>query len=66
MSVDTNTKGKDLSPYHRLRADQVEVLIAPRLPEYATAIRLGTKRGLLGQKKLTMDHDHRHGAACRH
>ena len=65
MSVDTNTKGKDLSPYHRVRADDVEILLAPRLGEYATAVRLGTKRGLLGQK-LTMDHDHRHGAACRH
>jgi hypothetical protein len=65
VSVDTNTKGKDLSPYHRLPVDDIEVLLAPRLGEYATAVRLGTKRGLLGQK-LTMDHDHRHGAACRH
>lgn len=66
MSVDTNTKGKDLTPYRRLRAGDVDVLVAPRLPEYATAIRLGTARGLLSRTKLTMDHDHRHGAACRH
>jgi hypothetical protein len=65
VSVDTNTKGKDLSPYHRVNAGEVEILLAPRLGEYATAVRLGTRRGLLGQK-LTMDHDHRHGTACRH
>ena len=65
MSVDTNTKGKDLSPYLRLGLGDVEVLVAPRLGEYATAVRLGTKRGLLGQK-LTMEHDHKHGPACRH
>jgi hypothetical protein len=65
VSVDTNTKGKDLGPYHRLRAGDIEVLLAPRLGEYATAVRLGTRRGLLGQR-LTMEHDHRHGPACRH
>ena len=65
MSVDTNTKGKDLTPYRRLGIGEIEVLLAPRLAEYATAVRLGTKRGLLGQK-LTMEHDHRHGSACRH
>jgi hypothetical protein len=65
VSVDTNTRGKDLSPYHRLAVGDVEVLVAPRLGDYATAVRLDTRRGLLGQK-LTMDHDHLHGPACRH
>ena len=65
MSVDTNTEGKNLSPYERVKAGEVEVLVAPRLGQYATAIRLGTRRGALG-RKLTMDHDHRHGPACRH
>lgn len=65
MSVDTNTKGKDLTPYQRVQAVDVEVLVAPRLADYATEVRLGTRRSLLGQK-LTMDHDHRHGPACRH
>jgi len=65
VSVDTNTKGKDLTPYHRIDVGTIEILLAPRLGEYATAVRLGTKRGLMGPK-LTMDHDHRHGAACRH
>lgn len=65
MSVDTNTKGKDLSPYQRLRSGEVEVLVAPRLSRYATAIRLDARRGVLG-RRLTMEHDHRHGPACRH
>ena len=65
MSVDTNTKGKDLSPYQVLRLDGVRVLVAPNLNRYATAVRLDQRRGLLGPK-LTMDHDHRHGPACRH
>ena len=65
MSVDTNTKGTDLGPYQRVRAGEIEILLAPKLGEYATGIRLDTRRGLLGPR-LTMDHDHRHGPACRH
>lgn len=37
MSVDTNTRGKNLEPYHRAGTDtDLEVLVAPRLFELAT------------------------------
>lgn len=31
MSVDTNTKGKNLSPYKKIRHGDVRVLISPKL-----------------------------------
>lgn len=65
MSVDTNTKHKNLAPYRTSLLDGVRVLVAPRFEQYCTEVHLYTRRGVLG-RKLGMDSVHRHGPACRH
>ncbi len=47
MSVDTNTKGKSLGSYRRVSRDGVELLLAPKLAQYATTVRLDARRKLL-------------------
>ena len=54
MSVDTNTKGKNLSPYKALRAgDDLKVLITPTLAGLASLLRVTTRGGL--RKKLAVE-----------
>ncbi len=54
MSVDTNTKGKNLSPYKALRAgDDLKVLVTPTLAGLASRMRVTTRGGL--RKKLTVE-----------
>ncbi len=65
MSVDTNTKHKNLEPYQVILLDGIRVLVAPRFDQYCTEVHLYTRRGLLGLK-LGMDTVHAHGPACRH
>ena len=43
MSVDTNVKGKNLTPYRRLRADGVQILITPALVGLAESMRIVAK-----------------------
>ena len=40
MSVDTNVKGKNLSPYRRLRHDEFQILITPTLVGMAESMRV--------------------------
>ena len=65
MSVDTNTKHKNLEPYQVILLDGIRVLVAPRFDQYCTEVHLYTRRGLLGLK-LGMDTVHAHGPAWRH
>lgn len=65
MSVDTNTKHKNLSPYQVNLLDGIRVLVAPRFEQYCTEVHLYTRRGAFG-RKLGMDTVHAHGPACRH
>ena len=54
MSVDTNTKGKNLTPYKALRAgDDLKVLVTPTLAGLASRMRVTTRGGL--RKKLTVE-----------
>ena len=47
MSVDTNTKGKNLSPYRSRTVDDLKVLVAPDLFKFAAELRLVARPGLL-------------------
>ena len=62
MSVDTNTKGKNLAPYRKMRHDDFKILMAPKLIGLATAMRVGVKGGL--RKRLTVELDDGTGGAC--
>jgi hypothetical protein len=65
VSVDTNTKHKNLQPYEVNLINGIRVLVAPRFGQYCTAVHLYARRGILGPK-LGMDTVHAHGPACRH
>jgi hypothetical protein len=54
VSVDTNTKGKNLSPYKAMRAgEDLQVLITPTLAGLASRMRVTTRGGL--RKKLSVE-----------
>ena len=48
MSVDTNVKGKNLSPYRKLRHEEFQILITPTLVGMAESMRVVAK-GKLGK-----------------
>ena len=52
MSVDTNVKGKNLTPYRRVRQGDLRILIAPQLSGIASRMRIDAVRGL--RKKLAV------------
>ena len=62
MSVDTNTKGKNLAPYRKMRHDEFKILMSPRLVGLATAMRVDVKGGL--RKRLVVELDDGSGGAC--
>lgn len=65
MSVDTYLKGKNTSRYRKHEDDDVTVLIAPTLVNYANKIELVTRKKLIGTKLVAIAH-HEHSATCRH
>jgi hypothetical protein len=54
VSVDTNIKGKNLAPYRRVNtgANDLKVLVTPKLVGLASIMRITTRGGL--RKKLTV------------
>ena len=64
MSVDTNTVGKNLSPYTVVRRAGIKVLVAPSLVGFADEVHLAV--GGRVRKRLRVDIDHVHGPHCRH
>ena len=62
MSVDTNTKNKNLAPYRRLNHDDFKILITPSLVGMAKSMRVDTKGGF--RKKLVVEFDDGTGGAC--
>ncbi|MGZ0176720.1 MAG: hypothetical protein ACKVIQ_07590 [Acidimicrobiales bacterium] len=62
MSVDTNTKGKNLAPYRTMRHEEYKILMAPKLIGLATAMRVDVKGGL--RKRLVVELDDGTGGAC--
>lgn len=62
MSVDTNTKGKNLAPYRKVRHEDFKILLSPQLVGLATAMRVDVKGGL--RKRLVVELDDGTGGAC--
>ncbi|MGK2930579.1 MAG: hypothetical protein ACSLFO_13500 [Acidimicrobiales bacterium] len=44
MAVATETKGRNLTPYHRLRHDDLDVMVAKDLVPLAPTLRVSTRR----------------------
>jgi len=65
VSVDTYLKGKNTSSYRRFSQDDVVIMVAPKLLQYAHRVELVTRKKLIGAKLVAVAH-HEHGAACRH
>ena len=60
MSVDTNTKGKNLDPYERLARSDVEFLLPRNLLRWAASITIDTKRSVFG-RQFVVQAGHAHG-----
>ena len=65
MSVDTHLKGKNLSPYRKVRHGDVELLLNPRLVQWASSMKVDAGRKAL-RTRLLVDLEHQHGPHCRH
>ncbi len=65
MSVDTYLKGKNTSVYKRVFDDDIEIMVSPKLIQYANVVELVTQKKLLGSKLAVIAH-HVHGPACHH
>ena len=65
MSVDTYLKGKNLSPYSAVRQDDVEILVAPSLLQWAERVHLDARQFLVW-KSFQVEAEHRHGPTCQH
>lgn len=59
MSVDAHLQGKNLSPYKRVFADDVEFLVAPSLEQWATSAHVTLKNRVLWQA-LHIEPNHKH------
>jgi len=63
VSVDTNTKGKNLAPYRRHRLDNdLHILVSPKLSGMASVMRVGVTGGL--RKKLEVELSDGSEGAC--
>ena len=60
MSVDTNTRGKNLDPYKRVRRDDVEFLVPRNLLRWAADLNVQAKRTLVGTR-FVVQAGHAHG-----
>jgi hypothetical protein len=65
VSVDTYLKGKNTSRYSVHRQDDVKILLAPRLVQWAKSVHLDTKRFLFWDS-FDIEVEHRHTRFCRH
>ncbi len=69
MSVDTNTKNKNLAPYSRIRHPEYQILVSPVLSGMASRMRI-TTRGRFVKNLVVELSDDRHrpvyadGADC--
>ena len=61
MSVDTNTRGKNLDPYKRVRRDGVEFLVPRNLLRWAADLNVYAKRTLMGTR-FVVEAGHAHGS----
>jgi hypothetical protein len=59
VSVDTHLQGKNTTKYKRVFVDDVKVLVAPSLIQWATSAHLSTRsRGLWRGFKIDVNHKH--------
>ena len=61
MSVDTNTTGKNLDPYRRVRHDDVEFLIPRNLQRWAADLTVDAKKTVVGTNRFVVQAGHAHG-----
>ena len=67
MSVDTYLKRKNLKPYAVLEHQDVKILVAPSLVQWAQAVELNVKQFLVWKSfDVEAIARHEHGANCRH
>ena len=59
MSVDTYLKGKNLAPYRTVEQDGVQILVAPKLIQWAAAVQVGVKQFLIF-KSFEVGAEHKH------
>lgn len=65
MSVDTYLKRKNLAPYRAVEYQDVKILVAPSLVNWAEAVHVGAKQFFIW-KSFDVEAEHRHGIACEH
>ena len=65
MSVDTYLKGKKTDSYRRVFQDDLEIMVSPKLLQFAEVIELVAVKKLIGSKLDVVAH-HVHGATCQH
>ncbi len=65
MSVDTYLKQKNTAGYARVADDDVLLLLAPTLVQWAGGVRLDVT-SFLGIRRFTVTLEHRHTEACAH
>ena len=59
MSVDTYLKGKNLAPYRKVEQDGIEILVNPKLLQWAAAVYLDVKQFLIF-KSFEVGAEHKH------
>ena len=62
MSVDTNTKGKNLAPYRTMRHGDLRILVSPKLSGIASGMRIDAKGAL--RKRLQVELSGDQTGAC--
>lgn len=65
MSVDTYLKGKNASSYSQRTEGKVKLLLSPKLTAWAEEVHISTTNWLV-TRRLRVEVEHRHTAACRH
>ncbi len=65
MSVDTYLKGKKTDSYLKVFQDEMEIMVSPKLLQFAEVIELVAVKKLIGSKLDVVAH-HVHGPSCQH
>jgi hypothetical protein len=65
VSVDTYLKGKRTDTYQKVYDDDLEIMVSPKLLQFAQVVELVTKKQLLGTRLAVVAH-HVHGPSCAH
>jgi hypothetical protein len=57
VSVDTNTKGKNLAPYRTMRYGDMRILVSPKLSGIASSMRIDASGALRKRLKVELSGD---------